>query len=500
MNSTSGTPGQSSRRVLLVEVNEADAHFLDKYVAEGRLPHLSRMLQQGARSRTTIPEWNGRQERAWRLISPWIVWPSLYTGLSAEQHQLVAFGQSHETIEGRCVWDVLDTQGVSVGVFGSLQSHPPRSHGHCAFYVPEALADDDRTIPEEVQPLQAFFILGARNYSESMLSKATEATKLLMQSIPLGVRPRHALRTLAQVPAELVLRDRILPERANLHTYLSADVFRALYRKHRPRFATIHMNHVAYMQHRYWRAAEPDRFTDDLGPADRVFFGSTPARKRHESRHAHRIREAFELVDAFLGQLMEDVDDDTLVVLATGLGQHAMDPAGQIHNPVVRFVEPEALFAAIGVHPARTLHQMNPDLTLDFEDETAAETAEARIEGLYIAPEQPLFDVARRGSQVFIELRLPPSVWDDEHAAIRHRTEPLEAPWRHHIHVSPHREQSTAHHHDKGLLIAWSRGHRVRQAHAIVPLTDVAPWLVHYFDAKIPDWMNADPTPPFEVD
>lgn len=59
--------------VLFLEVNEAEQYFLDKFVAEGKLPNLKRMLDGGVFFRTRVPSWDAGREKAWRHISPWII-------------------------------------------------------------------------------------------------------------------------------------------------------------------------------------------------------------------------------------------------------------------------------------------------------------------------------------------------------------------------------------------------------------------------------------------
>ena len=39
-----------------------------------------------------------------------------------------------------------------------------------------------------------------------------------------------------------------------IQSYILTDAFKHLYARHKPAFATLHLNNVAYMQHRYWRA------------------------------------------------------------------------------------------------------------------------------------------------------------------------------------------------------------------------------------------------------
>ena len=61
---------------------------------------------------TRIPGWSFKDERSWREIMPWIIWPSVYTGLSASEHGILAFGQ---TIELDVVFDPFFTQPPMFG-------------------------------------------------------------------------------------------------------------------------------------------------------------------------------------------------------------------------------------------------------------------------------------------------------------------------------------------------------------------------------------------------
>src|SRR5262245_12255979 len=254
--------GRSRRSVILFELNEADRHFLDAFLDRGLLPAFARMRDEGTLLTTRIPTWKPTGTKAWHDISPWMVWPSIYTGMDLEAHGIVAFGQDTSILEGRCIWDVLDGHGVPVGVCGSLMSFPPRSRGHASFYVPESLANTPDCFPAEARALQEFCVFTARNYSEEFGfgSNGLRALRLLLRTSQSGVRKRTLLRVLAQTPGEKLVGRSIEAERAMLHSNVVFDAFRALYQRYRPAFATLHMNHVAYMQHRFWRAAEPHRF------------------------------------------------------------------------------------------------------------------------------------------------------------------------------------------------------------------------------------------------
>lgn len=487
---------QAPLSVLFLELNEAEQHFLKRYVGEGKLPNFARMLEEGALVRTRVPGFDPSLEKAWRLISPWIIWPSVYTGLSPGEHGLVGFGQDTSAIRGKCVWDVLDAHGITVGVLGSLMSFPPRTSGAARYYVPESLADDPSCFPEEARALQEFCLFGARNYSGDFARHAKQAISLLWRTRRSGARLSTIARTMAQVPLEKLGGASKVPERAMLHSYLAWDAFRALYPRHRPRYASLHLNHVAYMQHRYWRAAEPKRFKDELSATDQRFFRAVEDRKRYEEGFEGWIEKSFRWTDERLADVFEMVDNDTVVVVGTALGQRPFDPAQDIHNPVVRLVREDELFRAIGLAPHVVLHQMNPDVTINFRDEDAAGRGVELLSGLFVLEREPLFEVQRRGAQVFCELNMPRREARDQRFQIRHRgLAGWSAPFERHVEEHGTADQSTAHHKDSGWILAWSKGRKVEARREVASVTAVAPSLLDLYGIAPRPWMREDPEP-----
>ncbi len=482
--------------VLFLELNEADPYWIDKLVADGKLPVFGRLLEQGVRLTTSIPDFDTEADRAWRTITPWIIWPSVYTGMTPQEHGIIAFGQDTSPIQGRCLWDVLDQAGVSTGVFGSLLSFPPRNAGSARYYVPESLADDPDCFPDEARPVQAFCVYTSRNYSESFVRQSVEATRLLLGSMRSGVRPGTVLRALAQIPAEIVRGDAQVPERAMLQSYVLTDAFRYLYARHRPAFATLHLNNVAYMQHRYWRAAEPDRFRDELSLTDQRFFETVAERRTYERRFAAWIERSLIWTDRLLGELLESADDDTILLLCTALGQKPHDPVHEIHNPVVRLVREAELFAALGFPGVQVLTQMNPDVSITLPDEATAARAADVVRGLYVHPGQGLFEVERRGRQVFLELIMPRRQKGEALPPIRHTAlAGFEAPFARHVHEHGTNDQSTAQHREPGLLLAYSKGRRLERRRAQIPVTDIAPTVLSWFGLPPQPWMKAAGSP-----
>jgi hypothetical protein len=277
-----------------------------------------------------------------------------------------------------------------------------------------------------------------------------------------------------------------------LLSYLVFDAFKHLYAKHRPRYASIHLNHVAYMQHRYWRAAEPERFPEGLSETDARFFGTSEERSAYERKLGPCIERSFAYTDRQLAELCELVDEGTVLVVGTGLGQGPVDPIDGIHNPVVRLIREQEFFDAVGLKSYRVLHQMNPDLTITLADEAAAAKAKPVVEGFYVQSGHPLFNVDQRGNQLFCEFVMPRGLFGKTDGVfIAHEARPdLRFPFGRHVSQHPTNDQSTAQHHDAGWLLLWGKGRAVTALRKSLPVTEVAPALLSLYGIEPQPWQS----------
>ena len=131
----------------------------------------------------------------------------------------------------------------------------------------------------------------------------------------------------------------------------------------------------------------------------------------------------------------------------------------EIHNPVVRLVRERELFAALGFPGVKVLTQMNPDVSISLPDEATAERAADVLRGLYVHPGKGLFEVERRGRQVFLELLMPRRRKGETLPPIRHTAiADFQAPFERHVHEHGTNDQSTAQHDEPGFLLAYSAG------------------------------------------
>src|SRR5262249_39090966 len=162
--------------------------------------------------------------------------------------------------------------------------------------------------PSELQPIQdlnltatrAHTPLAGRGPRKGMVGHALKLMKL-------GLKPSTMTRA-----AAFLVRTRLRPHRAwekvSLQPLINLDFFEKLYRQYHPDLATFHTNHVAHYQPRYWRSMDSTPFPVKASADEVRRFGGA-------------IEYGYRTADECLKRIWQLVDDQTVVILASGLGQ-----------------------------------------------------------------------------------------------------------------------------------------------------------------------------------
>jgi hypothetical protein len=315
------------RKVLLLEFNEITWSLIDPMIARGRLPNLARMRREGA--------WGSPEalEKPPHL-DPWITWVTVHTGVDRSVHGATVLEQDSATITAKRSWDYVSEAGKSVGVFGSISAYPPRPVA--GFMVPGPFAPGSETYPEYLRPVQDL----NRRYTQvhnkieqgsGVFGMAREA----MDVFRLGLSAATAGRIVQQLAVEKA-RPHLRWKRVGLQPLVNFDVFSTLYQRYRPDFATWHTNHAAHYMHHYWRAMDDSKFPVPSTPEEKIKYGEA-------------VEHGYDLCDELLGRFLRMVDKDTVVVLASSMGQQPyvsdLYPEGKI---AVRFKDLWKILAIVG--------------------------------------------------------------------------------------------------------------------------------------------------------
>lgn len=197
-------------------------------------------------------------------LSPWNTWPTLHRGVPSDKHFVSDFNQNLTEVDKEFppLWDVLSSNGIKTGVFGSLHSQAvPNSTANYDFYVPDVFAPNYECFPSDIELFQKINLNLSRKSGRNIDTSLpyNEILKGLLKIRTFGFK----LDTLSSVTKQLV-EERVNPwksvRRRTYQTVLSFDVFYKLLQDKKPDFVTFFTNHVASSMHRYWAALFPDEY------------------------------------------------------------------------------------------------------------------------------------------------------------------------------------------------------------------------------------------------
>lgn len=372
-------------RVLLYELNEVPWEIIDLYVAERPQSELARVvpLSRCATTRNDDPA----------HLSPWRTWPTFHTGLYSEEHNSLDLGQDPSTFAGTNIWDIAEGHGLRIGLFGVLQTWPPRPFEQGSFYVPDTFARTPVTVPVELEQFQRFNLAMT---SEMAFSADTSlhAGQLVSAGFDLlrrGLQPASVARI-----ARHLIRERRDPRfkaaRSILQAIPAFDLYWRLHRRSSPHLSIFFTNHVAGMMHRFWGDAVPGYSETFNYVVDDVF--------------ARFVIDAMDVFDAHLRKLVAYVDRnaDTVLIIASSMGQ-----AGVPYEHVAEtYVVEDALklAGALRLGPAEKGLAMHPMNSLMFPTVPAAERGSQLLASVSVSDEPLFTDIKVDGRSVTYRVRL----------------------------------------------------------------------------------------------
>ncbi|MDQ3002704.1 MAG: hypothetical protein M3Y08_15755 [Fibrobacterota bacterium] len=390
MNVVAGN-GKSYPRLLLLEMNEIPWRVIDHYKGNPEYPNIGRFFSR-ADTYTTIATDEGE-------LSPWVTWPTFHRGMGNLDHKVKNLGQDPSTFNGVPIWEEYLTRGRSIGVFGSMQSWPPKNPGPGGFYVPDTFAHDEKCFPEFIESFQKFN-LGQVRKSGRVVAKSSfpvaEVRALLFNLPQFGFKAKTLLEMATQLVSERWNANR-RARRPIFQTTLSWDIFSKLFTGHRPDFATFFSNHVAGVMHRYWHHL----FPEDFG-------GKYPNRP---GVHKDTMDFAMKVTDRIIGEAISwtDVDPGLILVLATSMGQAAINRDG--HEGIEASIpDLDKLMAWCGAAPDqyKPLLAMVPQVAVEIPSASLRTRVKAQLAAARNIAGTPLFLSEEIGDSLSVTIMTPP--------------------------------------------------------------------------------------------
>jgi Type I phosphodiesterase / nucleotide pyrophosphatase len=456
------------KKVLLVEVNEVTWNLIDPLIEQGKLPTFARLKGEGAWAAPMSVDLPPQ-------LDPWITWTTLYTGRPQSDHNVFFLQQPPETIRAKRIWEICDEAGLSVGVYGSLCSWPPQNVK--GFYVPDTFAPDAKTHPESLEPIQKLNLTYTRSVrlpsdQDGLLFKAKLGAKLLKLGLSAGTMTRIA-RQLA--------RERRQPQtrwqRVALQPIVNFDFFNNLYRRHRPEFASFHTNHVAHYMHTYWKAMQPDIFPQETSEEERRSYSGA-------------IEHGYKTADELLKRMMGLLDSNTVMVVASSMGQKPFITPLKKGKRVGQLRSLERLVDILGAEGrVRALPTMSDQFNLYADTPATREFVLSNLKAVYIdSPERPMFNIDTVENSLTVTLKHYDETSEESRCVFPHREK--ENSFRFEDLVYGTGMVKSGCHDPKGMMMLYGPG--VRRGGRINDCTnlDIAPTLLTILGLPVPEEMK----------
>ncbi|MFM2397871.1 MAG: hypothetical protein RL341_28, partial [Pseudomonadota bacterium] len=200
----------------------------------------------------------------------------------------------------------------------------------------------------------------------SLLDNMRTGAKLLQS----GLKVSTCMRIAGQLINER-LGNKQHWRRVSLQPMLNFDVFSKLYGQARPDYATWHSNHAAHYMHHYWRAWDDSKFLDKASPQERTRFGDA-------------VPYGYKICDEIIGRAFELIDDQTVLVVASSMGQQPYISEKYQHGKIiVRVKDMQKLLDALqapGI--TKVVPTMVPQWNLTVPDAAARALVKTKFEDI----------------------------------------------------------------------------------------------------------------------
>ncbi len=453
---------RSPSSVILYELNEVPWQVVDLYVEERPSSNLAALLGAGLSLTTEnhdpVP------------LQPWRTWPTFHTSMYTDEHNSFELGQDPSTFRGTPMWDVVESAGLPVGLFGPLQSWPARQFTSGGFFVPDTFSRSPETFPQELSRFQQFNVTMTR---ENTFSSGAGPGARQMLAVGLDLLRRGlTLPSMAGLAQQVVneRRDaRFKARRSTMQVLPCFDLYWRLHLRTRPRLSVFFTNHVAGMMHRYWGDWVSEYAKSESYVPDPVF--------------SRFVAGAMDLSDRQLGRIRRYVDANpgTVLVVAGSMGQGPI-PYRHLDQTFV-LDSPDRLLHELELGTADVGLAMYPRVSLGFHSDEDARGSLGPLQSVAGEGSGPVFrDFSVNGRTVSFEINFDQvGAGADEPLTIapvdgRSRTT---TPAALGIALRPRTGGgNTAYHTREGMLLAYGSGFSPCGGRAPVDILDVAPSLL----------------------
>lgn len=360
------------KNTTFIQLNEIDFDAVQIYLDRGEsLPTFELMISRLKRTSSEI-EYDD--------LEPWIQWPSVYTGLTAREHNIFRLGDCVSS-KYKQIFELLEEGGLSVGAVCPMNARNDLKAP--AFFLPDPWTntDSDKSLFTSMLTRALRQVVNDNAGNRIRLSSYL----IIAIGVVVGVRFGLKLRVL-----DMMTKVRSKPwYKALILDQLLAGWHEQLIKWRRPDFTSIFFNAGAHIQHHYFlnsRVLEGE------------FVGNPEWYVPKDQDPVLDMLKAYDLI------ISDELATGRDVIIATGLSQRPCKKPTFYY----RLSDHENFLRVLGITGATVSPRMTRDFLVSFESENKARAAGDILKLLRDADDLPYFGVIEnRGSQLFCTFTYP---------------------------------------------------------------------------------------------
>lgn len=357
-------------KAILLELNEVNFSFIEKYIERGELPNFAEIFKKYSYT-TTIAE------NEYENLEPWIQWVTVHTGKSYAEHGIFRLGDAAASDLSQ-IWEVLeDKYNISVAAISPMNA--AANAKETTFFMPDPWSSNVVVGTWDLKLLFAAAKVAVNNNAEGKISLSAffQLAISLIPNFRFKNLPKYFSLVLASRKRKwfkAIFLDRIL-----------MDTFYTKWRKYKPEFSSLFLNAAAHIQHHYMYNSS-------------VYEGENQNPSWYVERNVDPLLDIYREYDEMLGSLGDF--PNTRIFISTALSQ--------VPNPVMTYqyrLNNHADFLnRLSIKYENVFPRMSRDFLITFANSADALKAQKVLQSVENAKGDYIFSVDNRGDDLFCKI------------------------------------------------------------------------------------------------
>tara|TARA_B000000532_G_scaffold241842_1_gene234852 strand:- start:993 stop:2363 length:1371 start_codon:yes stop_codon:yes gene_type:complete len=373
--------------ILVLEINEVPWKVINKFRADAKYQNIIKFFNRSENYTTYCVDKKG-------MLDPWVIWPTIHRGMGYKLHNIKNLGQDVSTFKGEPIWEVFLKKKYSIGVFGSLQSWPPKDPGQKGFYLPDTFAHNADCYPKSLKKFQEFNLQQVSKNGKVINKNSIYNISgiITFLSLPfLSVKMSTIIKIIFQMLSEIFLKRR-LAFRPTFQTLIAWDIFKGQYLKKQTYFSTFFTNHIANIMHRYWDHIFSEKFSNSI------------------NEHRQTMEHAMKVLDNILGDVMHFCKNNKnlSIYFISGMGQDKVyHPEHEGYEAKIKDIFTLCNFLGLDKNKYTALLAMVPQIALEITDEKLRKNFCNKLGSIFTLSNKRLFSILEEGNSLSISILTP---------------------------------------------------------------------------------------------